>query len=158
MKLPQPGDKVIKVKNGKKGEITMQLKWIPEFSSQRTTQFWRAQVFVDIECIRCMKPYTPMLNGALMKSVTLGAVVGTGRLEYLSPYARYQYYGRLMVSSITGSPVARQGEKKVLTTTELKYNYSRHPQAGPFWFERMKADHAEKILAGAARIAGGTPK
>jgi hypothetical protein len=99
-----------------------------------------------------MDKYTPMLTGALKKSPTLGTKVGSGRIEYASPYARYQYYGKLMVSSVTGSPYARSGEKKVLTSVDLEYNTASHPLAGPFWFERMKSEHKDEILRGAAQM------
>lgn len=115
----------------------------------------RVQKFIDSECIRLMSPYTPMLNGALDKSATIGTKIGSGRIHQNAPYARYQYYGKLMVSSITGSAWASKGEKKVLTNIDLKHQKSKHPQAGPYWFERMKADHKAKILYGARKIAGG---
>jgi hypothetical protein len=59
-----------------------------------------------------------------------------------------------MVSSITGSAYASQGESKVLTDNDLVHNTSRHPQAGPYWFERSKADNKGKILRGAQKVAG----
>ncbi|CRZ34929.1 minor capsid protein [Herbinix hemicellulosilytica] len=112
------------------------------------------QKYIDSECIRLMAPYTPMRNGFLMRSATLGTKIGSGEINQTAPYARYQYYGKLMVSSITGSAWARYGEKKVLTDKDLVHDKSRHPQAGPFWFERMKAEHKEEILNGARKVAG----
>lgn len=114
----------------------------------------KAQKFVDSECIRLMKPYTPMLMGVLEKSATLGTKIGSGKIQQIAPYARYQYYGKLMVSSVTGSSYASKGEKKVLTDKDLVHQKSKHPQAGSFWFERMKADHKAKILASARKITG----
>lgn len=113
----------------------------------------KVQKYIDSECIRLMKPYTPMLSGWLVKSLTSGTVIGSGEIHQNTPYAKYQYYGKLMVSSITGSAYARQGEKKVLTSKNLKYNTSKNPNAGAFWFERMKADHKSKILKGAQEVA-----
>ncbi len=113
------------------------------------------QRFIDQEIIRLMDPYTPMLSGELVKSATLGTRIGTGEIHHIAPYARYQYYGMLMVSSITGSSYAIYGEDKVLTDTDLQYNTSKHLLAGPFWFERMKADKKEQILRGARKVASG---
>lgn len=112
----------------------------------------KAQQFVDSECIRLMVPYTPMLSGQMIQSATRGTVIGSGEIKYNSPYARYQYYGKLMISSITGSTFARKGESKVLTNKDLNYNKSRHPRAGKLWFERMKADHKEQILRGVQKF------
>lgn len=113
----------------------------------------RVQKFIDQEVIRLMASYTPMLTGMLEKSATIGTKIGSGLIEQTAPYAGYQYYGKLMVSSITGSAWSH-GEKKVLTDKDLVHNKSQHPQAGPFWFERMKADHKEGILRGARKVAG----
>lgn len=112
----------------------------------------KAQQFVDSECIRLMVPYTPMLSGQMMQSATRGTVIGSGEIKYNSPYARYQYYDKLMISSVTGSSYARKGESKVLTGKDLRYNKSKHPRAGKLWFERMKADRKEQILKGAERL------
>jgi hypothetical protein len=112
------------------------------------------QKFIDQECIRLMAPYTPYRQGILEKSATLGTKIGSGEINQIAPYARYQYYGKLMVSAITGSAWARMGEKKVLTDKDLEYDKSAHPLAGKMWFERMKADHKEEILEGARKVAG----
>jgi hypothetical protein len=115
--------------------------------------YGRTQKFIDSEVIRLMRPYTPFLTGALDKSATLSTKIGSGEVKQNMPYARYLYYGKLMVSSITGSSYASQGEKKVLTDKDLEYNKSEHPLAGKMWFERMKADKKEQILRGARKIA-----
>lgn len=112
------------------------------------------QKFVDQEVIRLMAPYTPFRAGILEKSVTLGTKIGSGEVNQIAPYARFQYYGKVMVSSITGSPWASMGEKKILTDKDLQYDTSRHPLAGKMWFERMKADKKEQILEGARKLAG----
>lgn len=120
---------------------------------QKYCTFFNVQKYVDSECIRLMVPYTPMQNGILMKVAVLGTKIGSGRIYYNSPYARYQYYGKLMVSSVTGSAYAKSGESKVLTDKDLKYNTSRHPLAQRLWFEAMKSDKKEQILRGAAAVA-----
>lgn len=114
----------------------------------------KVQKFVDQECIRLMAPYTPARNGILEKSATLGTKIGSGEINQITPYARFQYYGKVMVSSITGSPWASRGEKKILTDRDLQYDTSKHPLAGKMWFERMKADKKEDILKGAREVAG----
>lgn len=110
------------------------------------------QSFIDQECIRQMKPYTPFLTGVLEKSATMGTKIGSGEIHQDTPGARYLYYGKLMVSSVTGSAYASKGESKVLTGKDLSYTKSAHPLAGSKWFERMKTDNKEKILQGAQDI------
>ena len=76
----------------------------------------------------------------------------SGEIKQVAPYARFQYYGNVMVSRITGSAWARNGESKVITNNPLQYDTSRHPLAGKMWFERMKADKKDAILQGARRF------
>ena len=144
---------------------SFEFKWSPTFGAVMTDKLNRAQAFIDSECMRLMAPYTPMRYGMLMESVKLGTVIGSGKLRYLSPYARYLYYGEIYGPNIPiyerGNIVgyfSPPGQKKFPTGRQMKYDTSRHPQAGKMWFERMKADHADAICAGAAKIAGGIAK
>lgn len=114
----------------------------------------KVQKYVDQEVIRLMGPYTPYDTGILEGAATRGTKIGTGEINQIAPYARFQYYGKVMVSSITGSPWAMRGEKKVLTDRDLVHDTSKHPMAGPFWFERMKADKKDELLEGARKVAG----
>lgn len=121
------------------------------------------QKYIDQECIRRMRPYTPFLSGALIKSATIGTVIGSGTIKQNTPYARYQYYGEVYGPNI---PIIKGGvlegfyspPKKSPTGRDLQYNKSKNPKAGKMWFERMKADHKTSILAGAAKTSGGTYK
>lgn len=134
------------------GGTSMKLVWGKSFAKNRNESFSDTQKFIDSECIRLMVPYTPMRNGGLYKAATLGTKIGSGEIHYNIPHARYQYYGKLMVSSITGSAFAKRGESKVLTEKDLVYNKARHPLAQRLWFETVKHNHKEQILRGAAAI------
>ncbi len=136
-------------------QVTFTMRPTNQLVSDRELQpGGRVQKFIDSECIRYMKPYTPFLSGTLERSATLGTRIGYGVIKQTTPYARYQYYGKLMVSSLTGSAWSR-GESKVLTDRDLQHSTSRHPLAGPYWFERMKEAKKQTILRGAQRIANG---
>lgn len=155
MKIIQPPD--MNAANG-----SFEFKWSPDFGAVMTQRLNKAQQFIDSECMRLMVPYTPRRNGMLEESVKLGTVIGSGTLRYLSPYARYLYYGEVYGPNIPifegGQLVgffSPKGQKKHPTGQQMNYDTSRHPQAGKLWFERMKADHADEICEGAAKIAGG---
>lgn len=72
--------------------MTAKLEWNPAFASQKAESFSKAQAFVDSECLRYMNPLSPRRTGMMIKSATLGTVIGSGYIEYLTPYARRQYY------------------------------------------------------------------
>lgn len=142
--MKQPKNEKIKAQ---KAEVN--LVWNNTFGKDSTMKFDTAQKFIDSECIRKMVKYTPARNLILSKAAVIGTKIGSGRIVYISPYARYQYYGKVMV---------KQGDKKVLTDRDLHYSTARHPQAQRLWFEVMKKEHGQAILRGAARMAGGKPK
>ena len=74
------------------GRTIARLTWAPGFKPDKEKGFSNAQEFVDSECIRRMNPETPRRTGALIKSATLGTVIGSGEINQIAPYARRQYY------------------------------------------------------------------
>lgn len=74
------------------GKVTAKLDWNPGFKPNMESGFGKAQEFVDSECIRRMNPEAPRRTGALIKSATLGTVIGSGEINQIAPYARRQYY------------------------------------------------------------------
>ena len=79
---------------------------------------------------RLMNPYVPMQNGMLRRNKTYPS---NHEIKYESLYAKYQYYGKLMLAK-NGSAWAKKGEKKVLTSKNLKYHTSG---TGPKWDKLM---------------------
>lgn len=76
----------------KGGRVTARLEWNEGFAPDKEKRFANAQEFVDSECIRRMNPETPRRTGVLIKSATLGTVIGSGEINQIAPYARRQYY------------------------------------------------------------------
>lgn len=79
---------------------------------------------------RLMTPFIPMDNGMLRRNKTYPS---NHEIKYTSPYAKYQYYGKLMLAK-NGSAWANLGEKKVNTSKDLKYHTSG---TGPKWDKLM---------------------
>ena len=88
--------------------------------------YGKVQKYVDNEVIKRSTPYVPYKTGNLANSAREYSSIGSGMVIWKTPYAKKQYY-------------------------KGKENSKR----GRLWFERMKADHKESILAGARKIAGG---
>lgn len=137
IKTPRGKIEVVNVKVGTSTQLTATLTWNPGFEPKINEQFENVQKFVESEVIRLCEPYTPFLTGMLVKSGTLGTKLGEGVIRWIAPYARYQYYGKLMVGRAP----------KTLTNIDLKYHGGG--RRGAFWFERMKENHMDEIVAGA---------
>ena len=127
------------------GKLKTTLSWNTGFGPRYTKGFGIVQKFIDSEVLRLSKPMVPLQSSMLIKSGTLGTDVGSGKVEYNAPYARYQYYGKLMVGRAP----------KRLTTTDLTYHGANR---GAKWFERMKSLHKQSILEGAGMMMRRTTK
>ena len=82
----------IYVQATKGGKVTAKIAWNQGFEPSMEKALGDAQEFVDSECIRRMNPETPRRTGVLIKSATLGTVIGSGEINQIAPYARRQYY------------------------------------------------------------------
>ncbi|MFR1777206.1 MAG: minor capsid protein [Clostridia bacterium] len=99
----------------------------------------RAIRFLRDDADRLMNPYIPMDNGMLRRNKSYPS---NHEIKYISPYAKYQYYGKLMLAK-NGSSWAKKGEKKVLTSRNLKYHTSG---TGPKWNELMMQRNKNTLI------------
>ena len=86
------------------------------------------------------QPFVPMLTGSLTQRTR----VDGSTVIYPGPYARFLYYGKVMVDPNTGSTYAPKGGTKVVTDRNLVFNKAMHPQAQAHWFEASKAQNLDK--------------
>ena len=96
----------------------------------------------------------PYRTGAL--STKLKYIKGTDEIVVLAPYAKYQYYGKVMVNSKTGKGPAfipgvgyryRLGTTLKATERNLQYDKTKNPRAGPFWDRALIASEGKAIKA-----------
>lgn len=113
----------------------------------------KVQLDLDAAVIRYAIPYCPFDTGTLANSPLSAST--PGKVIYPGPYAHYLYYGKVYGPSFpifeddSGVPTkwrSRRGVKKHPTGKDLTYRTGTHADAGPFWIERMKADHIKDIL------------
>jgi hypothetical protein len=100
-------------------------------SDRKINDNGKVQKVIDTAVVKYCDAKVPLRSGVLKKAV--GTVYGSGTVKYNTPYAKTQYY------SNTG--YGAQGT-------------SKGGQRGKLWFERMKQDSKQKILAEAKREAG----
>ena len=97
---------------------------------------------VAIQVQKDTSPYVPFLTGSLDQRTR----VDGSQVIYPGPYARYLYYGKLMVDPATGSSYATKGTTKVLTDKNLVFNKASQANAQAHWFEASKAENLEKWI------------
>lgn len=103
----------------------------------------KTQLFMANEAKRLMDPYVPALNLTLAKNVRVYVENGRGIVHYQSPYARYQYYGKVMVSKRPGI----KRSSKIVKRPEQTLNYTtvKHQKATSKWDQAMRTAHTEDL-------------
>lgn len=102
----------------------------------------RAESIVGQQVIKDTAPFVPALTGSL----TIRTRLDGNKIIYPGPYARFLYYGKVMVDPQTGSTFAPKGGTKVLTNRDLVFSKAMHPQAQSHWFEVSKAQNLDKWI------------
>ena len=102
------------------------LRWAGNFATAKNAMLLRKQKVIDSEVLRYCAPLIPFRTGALTRSGPIGTVIGSGNVQYTTPYARFQYY-----------------------QTAQSRSYDR--RRGAKWFERMKTAHKADIRRAAER-------
>ena len=124
------------------------MRWnkpIPQIAKEATGGN-KTLLFMAQEARRLMDPYVPARNMVLSRNVRTYVEDDHGVVHYMTPYARFQYEGFVMVSRITGSPWANRGESKVVTGRRLNYSGARHPLATAEWDKAMKTARMDDYL------------
>ncbi len=86
----------------------------------------KAQKFLDSEILRKCDPYIPFKTGMLRDSGILGTKVGSGRIRWIAPYAKRQYYKGLS-----------SGKR------------------GRYWLKRAMTAHGKEIQRGTQKMIDG---
>lgn len=100
----------------------------------------RAEHALAVHIEKDTQPFMPALTDLLTQRAR---VVGNAVI-YPGPYARFLYYGKVMVDPNTGSTYAPKGGTKVVTDRNLVFNQTVHPQAQAHWCEASKAQNIDK--------------
>lgn len=121
-------------------KFSVQMSGISSIPENLASASEKAEHLVAVQVQKDTSPYVPALTGSLDQRTR----VDGGNVVYPGPYARYLYYGKLMVDPETGSSYAKAGSTKVLTDKGLVFNKAMHSQAQSHWFEASKSENLEK--------------
>lgn len=127
--IKTPRGEIIQVKT-KEGSVTAKLTWDASFDRRLNAGASMAQKTVDSEVLRGCATRVPFRTGMLQKSGTLGTVVGSGQVRWITPYAKTVYYRKNLGSN---------GEA----------------QRGGYWFERWKNAEGAALVAKIKKQVGG---
>lgn len=120
----------------------------------RESEMWLAN-----EVLKDTRKYVP----ALTESLANRAHVEGDTVVYPGPYARYLYYGKVMIDPVInaagykrpdGTWRSRKGAVKQATNKDLVFSKAVHSQAQAFWFEASKAQNLQKWMRGVAKRVG----
>ena len=145
--IQQPRDVVTPLYTATNVNGKLKLTWNKQFKPKWTGRFHNAQEFVDNAVLQDCEPYVPFKTGILVFSGILGTKIGSGRVSWTTPYARYQYYGKVMIPSPFGGG-------NILTKRNLKYHGGG--KRGALWFERAKEVSKDSWIRGANAIVTGS--
>lgn len=113
-----------------------------------------AQAFHTNNVMRRMIKYMPYLTGATIKIMIAQTSIRKPYIILDVPYAKFLYYGKLMVDPKTGAAGfltengwrSRKGVNKVRSSRDITYTKTKHPLAGPFWDKRLFAAEGSVLV------------
>lgn len=108
----------------------------------------KAEKILATQVMKDTDKFVPALTGSL----TQRTHIEESTIVYPGPYARFLYYGKVMVYAPTGSTWAPRNEHKIVTDKDLVMNKSMHPLATSHWFEVSKAANLKTWLKVAGRL------
>lgn len=123
-------------------KFTVDLSGMEKVKSQIASACTKAENVLAQQVMKDTVPFVP----AGSKMLTQLTRVSGNLVIYQGPYARFLYYGKVMVDPNTGSTYAPKGGTKVITNRNLVFRKDVHPQAQAHWFEVSKAQNLEKWL------------
>ena len=115
-----------------------------EAANEKALNEIKGQVLSDCNEF-CPEDQSVLINSSLSQSKVLSYFGESElRLIWVTPYARYLYYGLLMVDSVTKRAWAKKGNNKILTDKELTY-HPKYESSTPnkLWCEKARETENE---------------
>ena len=106
------------------------------------------QRFHTQNVLRRIQKYMPYRTGATIKAMVAQTDINKPYIIVAAPYAKFLYYGVLMVDPVTGAAgfKDKNGEwkswknrPKVKSNRPITYTKTKNPRAGPFWDRALVA-------------------
>ncbi len=113
------------------------------------------QQFHTANVLRRIKRYMPFVSGMTYKVTVAQTDISRPYIITDTPYAKYLFYGKVMVDPKTGAagfmtPEGWRSQKnvpKVRTNRDLQYNRTKNPNAGSRWDRSLLAAEGKAMAA-----------
>lgn len=113
------------------------------------------QKFHTQNVLKRIKRYMPFRAGATYKITVAQTNIDKPEIVTDVPYAKYLYYGKVMVDPKLGiagfmTPEGWRSRKditKVLTDRNIQYTKTKNPNAGPYWDRTLCAFEGKAMIA-----------
>lgn len=113
------------------------------------------QAFHTQNVLRRIQKYMPYRTGATIKITIAQTVIHKPKIVTDTPYAKFLFYGKLMVDPNTGAAGfrtkngwrSRKGVPKVRSNRDITYTKTKHPLAGPRWDRALSAAEGRAMAA-----------
>lgn len=130
------------------GKITVDMKPVNQIlKAKGLTAGGDVQKFHTANVLRRIQKYMPYRTGATIKTMIAQTNINKPEIIVDQPYAKFLYYGKLMVDPKTGAAGfmtekgwrSRKDVPKVESNRPITYTKTKHPLAGPYWDRALKA-------------------
>ncbi len=139
------------------GRVSVNMKPINQIlKAKGLTAGGDVQRFHTQNVLRRIVKYMPRRTGATIKLTVAQSPISKPYIVTDAPYARFLYYGKLMVDPVTGAAgfldadgqwKSRRNVPKVKSNRPITYTRTKNPQAGPFWDRHLVAAEGKALQA-----------
>ena len=113
----------------------------------------QAKKILKNEVIKDTDKFVPFRNGVVSTSAMRSINDNNDYIIYKGPYAKFLYYGHVMVGIRTNRAWAEKGEIKVVASPKRTLTFSGlHPLACARWFEKSRSVNLKKWITLAKKV------
>mgnify|MGYP001092233413 CR=1 FL=1 len=113
----------------------------------------KAKKILKNEVVKDTDKFVPYKNGIVSKSAINSINSDNDYIIYKGPYARFLYFGHVMVGIRTNRPWAKKGETKIIANPKRALTFSgSHPMACARWFEKSRSINMKKWIDLARKV------
>lgn len=121
---------------------------------QKIEGAWKKSLPVfSTQVLKDMSHYVPRDAGTLERNAYTSSDFSNGVLRWAEKYARFLWYGFVMVDPATGSPWAKKGHRKVVTNRAIDYRGG--PIRGAMWTLRAEKTYKRGWLTVLSNLMKG---